>query len=93
MKLEIADDDIGLRIDKFLRKILVNASLSYVFKILRTRLKVNGKKVKQGYRIKEGDIVELAIKEDEFRELASKDEKIRSNQIRFQADIHQTNNG
>lgn len=75
MKLETTKDDEGLRIDKFLRKCLVNASLSYIFKILRTKLKINKKKVKQDYRLKEKDDIEIFLNENEFKLLSEKEAK------------------
>lgn len=70
MQLAITSDDLNLRIDKFLRARLVNAPLSVIFKFLRSKVKINGKKVEPSYRIKENDSIELLISEQEFENLS-----------------------
>jgi len=61
-KLVIAKDDAGQRLDRFLRKILVDEPLSRIFKSVRTgRVRVNGKKTKPDVRLAVGDEVELRL--------------------------------
>ncbi len=48
------------RLDKFIRKKYEGINLTEIFKLIRKgRIKVNGKKVKQNYRLQEGDIVKV----------------------------------
>jgi len=54
-------DDNDRRIDKVLRKFIKNAPLSSIYKYLRKKLvKINNKSVSQDYRIKNGDIIQIA---------------------------------
>lgn len=51
-----------VRLDRFLRKKYENTPLTEIFKGIRTgKIKVNGKKSKENYRLKEGDIVKVLI--------------------------------
>ena len=48
------------RLDKFIRKKYEGINLTEIFKLIRKgRIKVNGKKVKQNYRLQEGDVVKV----------------------------------
>lgn len=59
MKITIQENEENQRLDKFLRKFLKDVPLSAIYKNLRKKkIKVNGKKVKQDYILKKGDIIE-----------------------------------
>ncbi|ADO82161.1 RluA family pseudouridine synthase [Ilyobacter polytropus] len=48
------------RLDKYIRKKYEGINLTEIFKLIRKgRIKVNGKKVKQNYRLQDGDIVKV----------------------------------
>lgn len=50
--------DASQRVDKFLKKFLPNAPLGAIYKMLRTgKIKVNGKKKDQTYKLEQGDEV------------------------------------
>ena len=52
-----------VRVDKFLRKKLSNMPLTEIFKCIRVgKIKVNGKKTKENYRLKLNDVVKLFMK-------------------------------
>lgn len=54
-----------VRVDKFLRKKLSNMPLTEIFKCIRVgKIKVNGKKTKENYRLKLNDVVKLFMKVD-----------------------------
>lgn len=54
-----------VRVDKFLRKRLSNMPLTEIFKCIRVgKIKVNGKKTKENYRLKLNDVVKLFMKVD-----------------------------
>ena len=53
------------RIDRFLRKYMPKASLSYLYKMLRKDVKLNGKRVSPETMLKYGDILCLYISEEE----------------------------
>lgn len=55
MKIIIDENKKEKRVDRFLKKLLFYAPLSFIYKCLRENVKVNGKKVKENYILKEGD--------------------------------------
>ena len=58
MNITIGQNEAGQRIDKFLRKLLKDIPLSAIYKTIRKgNVKVNGKKCKEKYFLKEGDEV------------------------------------
>lgn len=62
----IEKNDKDKRLDKFIGKAVPNLPASLMFKYIRTKhIKINGKRSESSYKLKEGDIVELWIK-DEF---------------------------
>ncbi len=62
-------NDAGQRLDKFLSKLLCDASMGMIYKWLRKkRVKVNGKKQEISYMLKEGDILELYINDEFFKD-------------------------
>ncbi|MGL4642392.1 MAG: RluA family pseudouridine synthase [Cetobacterium sp.] len=68
-----------VRLDRFLRKKYENTPLTEIFKGIRTgKIKVNGKKSKENYRLKEGDIVKVLLSGGEteiksFMKISAKD--------------------
>ena len=63
---KIEKNDKDKRLDKFISKAVPSLPTSLMFKYIRTKhIKVNGKRSEISYKLKEGDIVELWIK-DEF---------------------------
>ncbi|MEK6903498.1 MAG: RluA family pseudouridine synthase [Nanoarchaeota archaeon] len=70
--LNIDKESEGVRLDRFLRKKLRNAKLSFVYKCIREGIcTVNGKKQKQGYRLKKEDAIEIGIREEKYAELSA----------------------
>ncbi len=73
-KITIDAESEGMRADKFLRKHLPRAALSFIYKSIRNGIcKVNEKKTKQGYKLKKGDVIDIRIKDDEFNKLTTKE--------------------
>ena len=65
--LEINANDAGQRLDKFLSKAVPSLPTSLMYKLVRTKkIKVNRKRTEHTYVLKEGDSVELFIKEEFF---------------------------
>lgn len=52
--------------DRFLKKYLKNAPLSYLYKLIRKDLKVNGKRAKAETMLAEGDELSLYIEQEQF---------------------------
>ncbi len=60
MEYKIEKNFHDTRLDKFIRKKYEGINLTEIFKLIRKgRIKVNGKKVKQNYRLQDGDIVKV----------------------------------
>lgn len=81
IKYAIDGEYDGVRLDRFVRKKLKNTSLTEIFKMLRTgKIKVNGKKKKENYRLNLSDEIqiympdeEIKIEEEKFFELSEAD--------------------
>ena len=55
----------GVRLDRFLRKKLKDTALNKIFEYIRKgKIKINGKKKKENYRLVLGDIIEIKSLED-----------------------------
>lgn len=71
-KMIIGKNDANQRIDKYLKKILVNAPTNYLYKMFRNKdIKVNGIRVNQNYMLEDQDIVEMFLHEDKYLEFSA----------------------
>ncbi len=71
--LEIGKNDAGQRLDKFLSKAVKGLPMSLMYKYIRLKkIKVNRARTEQKYILKQGDTVQLFIK-DEFFDSPEKD--------------------
>ncbi len=71
--LKIQKNDAGQRLDKFLSKAVKGLPMSLMYKFIRTKkIKVNRARCEQSQILREGDEIQLFIK-DEFFDIASKD--------------------
>lgn len=81
------DENIeGMRLDRFLRKKLKDRGLSSIFESIRTgKVKINGKKQKENYRLKLGDSIEIKfLEEEEIKEKKKKkDPKIETEKKKY----------
>lgn len=69
-QLIITPNDANQRLDKFLKKLLPRAALSLIYKLNRKNaVKVNRRREDNEYKIREGDSVELFIKDEEYEKL------------------------
>ena len=65
--LTIQKNDAGQRLDKFLSKAVKGLPMSLMYKYIRTKkIKVNRARTQQNYMLKEGDTVQLFIREEFF---------------------------
>lgn len=65
INLKINENDSGRRLDRFLRKYFRNAPLSYIYKLIRTEIRVNDKKPSQSQILKTGDLISIGISKEE----------------------------
>ncbi len=73
-EITVKKNDAGQRLDKFLTKAVKGLPQSMMYKLIRTKkIKVNRKRAEQSYMLREGDTVQLFIRE-EFFESPEKDE-------------------
>lgn len=71
-EIKITKANEGQRIDKYIRKYLNDAPLSFIYKIFRKKdVKVNGVRIKENYILQENDIVQIYISEAQYSELTS----------------------
>ena len=60
-------NDAGQRLDKYLSKLLKDASMGMIYKWIRKkRVKINGKKQEISYQLQVGDVLELYINDEFF---------------------------
>ena len=72
----ITQNDAGQRLDKFLKKLLPNASLALIYKLNRKNcVKINGKRQDNEYRLEPNDEIRLFIKDEDYAELTRTQEK------------------
>ncbi|HUI92356.1 MAG TPA: RluA family pseudouridine synthase [Chitinivibrionales bacterium] len=65
--ITISLNDANQRLDRFLRRRLSLRTLSDIYRMIRTGFaRVNGKKVKENYRLRQGDTIELRMDEAEL---------------------------
>ena len=71
--IKVKNNEAGQRIDKYIRKYLNNAPLSYIYKLFRKRdIKVNGKRVDINYIIQENDEIIVYINEETLKDFSFK---------------------
>ena len=68
-EIVITANDAGRRVDRFLRKYLVNASLGQIYKIIRKDLKVDGKRKNEAYMLSEGEVLTLYMSDEDFAKM------------------------
>jgi len=72
MNIKITNNESGQRIDKFIRRWIKQAPLSFIYKMFRQGdVKVNGKKAKISYILQEGDELSIYLKEELFEKFKS----------------------
>jgi 23S rRNA pseudouridine955/2504/2580 synthase len=74
--LRVTEDGAGLRLDRYLRKVLKGMPLSHIYKLLRTRkVRINGKRAKSDQALRKGDEIILHMDRDRFEEDARRRKK------------------
>lgn len=78
IKIAIGENEGNQRLDRFLKKYFNNASLSYIYKMIRKDVKVNGKRLKNDSMIMPGDEVTLYITDEEAASLRREKQHVRA---------------
>ena len=73
IKLTITENEEKQRLDRFLKKYLRNAPLSYIYKLIRKGVKVNGKRVPAETQLFLGDEVCVYISQEEADSYRTRD--------------------
>ncbi len=71
-EIVIEQNDGGQRLDRFLRKYLPKAPLSYVYKLIRKDIKLNGKRAKEDSMLSEGDVLSIYAADQDLDAYAEK---------------------
>ncbi len=77
IEVEIQKNEDQQRLDKFLKKYLPNAPLSFIFKLIRKKdVKINDKRAGKDAVIKEGDLLKIYITDDDYEKFKNRRKKI-----------------
>ncbi len=68
VKLIVDMDNAHVRLDRFLRKRLALKSLTEIYRLIRTGVRVDGKRCKQGFRLEVGQIITVPLPDAEIVE-------------------------
>ena len=74
VNIEIGRNEAGQRLDRFLKKYLAEAPLSYIYRAIRKDVKVNGRRSPEDAVLKEGDMVTVYISDDKLADFVRKPE-------------------
>ncbi len=70
-------DDLGQRLDRYIRKIFPWAKLGEIYQALRTKqITINGKKMPESTKLRAWDVVEVHLDEKTLKEWQRKEERI-----------------
>ncbi len=75
VKLTISDNEANQRLDRFLRKYFRKAQLSFIYKMIRKDVKLNGKRVSGDTMLRQGDELSLYMTEEKIKQLTTAEKK------------------
>lgn len=85
-ELMIGKNDSGQRLDKYLKKLLPNASSGFLYKMLRKKnITLNGKKAEGKESLKQGDILRVFFADETFEKFAKEREEVQEEYEALQA--------
>jgi 23S rRNA pseudouridine955/2504/2580 synthase len=79
IRIKITENEKEQRLDRFLRKYYRNAPLSYIYKLLRTGVKVNGRRVPENTKLAEGDELIIDIESEEEKSYLARKKPLNAN--------------
>ncbi len=78
-EITITKDIAKQRVDRYIKKYLDRATLSFIYKMIRKKnITVNGKKVSEDYFLEEGDILQLFLSDETIEKFQTKKSKRRA---------------
>lgn len=73
IELSVDKNESNQRVDRFLKKYLENASLGFIYKMLRKKnIKINGNRAKPEDMIQEGDTIQLYLSDETIQKFKKK---------------------
>ena len=75
VKLIITENEAGQRLDRFLRKYFKKATLSFIYKLIRKDVKINGRRAREDNMLCQGDELSIYMPEEKAKELATNNRK------------------
>ena len=67
MRFEAGENEAGRRLDRVLKKILKDAPLSYIYKVIRKNVRVNNRRVPPETLLSPGDTIEIFLPDSSLR--------------------------
>ncbi len=84
LTIKVEFKESNQRIDKYIRKYLNEAPLSFIYKLFRKKdVKVNSHWVKQDYIIKENDVITIYVTDDQLKDF-SKPKELKKTQLKYE---------
>lgn len=81
-KFLISESESGQTLEKYIRKVLKDAPLSFIYKLFRKKdVKVNGHWQKEKYILSSGDEVSIYISDEQLEEFKKKNKELTVNKI------------
>lgn len=75
-EIKIQSNEAGQRLDKFLHKLLKEASTSFLYKMMRKKnIVLNGKKASGSEKLQEGDVIKLFLSDETYSKFAGEKEE------------------
>lgn len=70
-EITITSNDSGRRLDRFMRRYLINASLGDIYKYIRKDIKVDGRRQSESYVLSEGEVLSIYIPDEQLDRLTA----------------------
>ena len=83
IKITVMENQGDQRLDRFLKKYLANAPLSYIYRLIRKDVKVNNRRSTPEAIIKNGDEITLYISEEQAAALKKQKKQVKGQETVF----------
>lgn len=83
-EIKITKENANQRADKFVRKFLNDAPLSFIYKIFRKKdVKINNHRIKENYILNEGEVLKIFVTDEQLKEF-NKPKQIEKIKVNFE---------